>query len=149
MLKPSPPRREPSIRREPPASPSRVPGLPGCRIGSLFCPIEYLREIFATLYSARSSAEFAPYLRTVEDVDLNLANSLRRDQTTRTGDQMYAQFLREVPRGEWSEPFREAIDRASTEGDDFRRIIVDGQARRCRPLDILREPWVVHATTRR
>jgi hypothetical protein len=115
-----------------------VPGLPGCRAGSLHCPIEYLAHEFADLFKARKEADFAHYLREGIDYDLNMGRSLRREQTILTGDRMYAQFMQEVPRSQWSEPFRDYMDAGRT-----RELTVGGRRMRW-PIDDLDAPWVVH-----
>jgi Domain of unknown function (DUF4157) len=115
-----------------------VPGLPGCRVGSLHCPIEYLAHEFADLFKARKEAEFAHYLREGIDYDLNMGRSLRKSQTILTGDRMYAQFMQEVPRSQWSKPFREAVDSGRT------RELTAGGRRWRWPIDELDAPWVVH-----
>ena len=122
---------------------ARVPGLVGCRAGSLFCPIDFLRQEFAELFEARSTSEFARYIRELPEIDLSMGRSLRREQTILTGDAMYAQYLREVSPSQWSEPFREALSQARRPGLDYREIVVEGQ-RRHWPLDNLGDPWVVH-----
>jgi hypothetical protein len=121
----------------------RVPGLVGCRAGSLFCPIDFLRQEFGELFDARRTSEFARYVRELPDMDLSLGRSLRREQMILTGDPMYAQYLREVSPSQWSEPFREALARAQRPGVDYREILVEGQRRRW-PLDDIGSPWVVH-----
>jgi hypothetical protein len=121
----------------------RLPGFQACRLGSLYCSLEFLHEEFASLFKSRDSSEFAKYLRDIPERDLNLARSLRQNQTILTGDAMYAQFLGEVPRGEWTAAFRNAVDRARVEGVDFRRIVVEGENLRW-PLDEVGTPWVVH-----
>jgi hypothetical protein len=115
-----------------------VPGLPGCRAGSLHCPIDYLREEFADLFKARQGAEYARYLRGGIDYDLSMGRSLRRSQTILTGNPMYAQFMREVPPDQWSAPFRRALDSGRV-----REISVGGKKFRW-PLDEVDGPWVVH-----
>lgn len=112
-----------------------VPGLRGCRIGSLHCPLEYLSHEFADLFNEREKAEFARYLRKDFDHDLNMGRSLRNEQTILTGDPMYAQFMAEVPRSQWSEPFREALDSGRTRPLE--------QKLRW-PIDDVGSAWVVH-----
>jgi hypothetical protein len=120
-----------------------IPGLKSCRVGSLYCPIDFLRQEFAALYQRRRSAAFAEYLRQTPDVDLNLGASLRREQTILTGDEMYRQFLTEVPRSDWSPAFREAVDSSRRAGVDYREIVAGGRRQRW-PLDNVGSPWVVH-----
>lgn len=121
----------------------RVPGLPGCRAGSLFCPIGFLQEEFADIFAARRSSNFASYVREFPEIDLNMGRSLRRNQTILTGNEMYAQYLREVSPSQWSEPFREAMSRMQRGGVDYRELIVGGQRHRW-PLDDIGSPWVIH-----
>ena len=120
-----------------------VPGLPRCRTGSLFCPIDFLRQEFTAVFDARNSSEFARYVRELPEIDLSMGRSLRSEQTILTGNEMYAQYLREVSRSQWSEPFSEAVSLARREGVDYREIVVGGQRHRW-PLDDLGSPWVVH-----
>ena len=115
-----------------------VPGLPGCRAGSLHCPLEYLSHEFADLFAAREGADFAPYLRRELDYDLNMGRSLRQSQTIKTGDEIYAEFMAEVKRSDWSEPFREAIEHGPT-----RELNVGGKRLRW-PVDDIGAAWVVH-----
>jgi Domain of unknown function (DUF4157) len=118
---------------------ARIPDLPRCRTGSLFCPIDFLQEEFADLFETRRASEFSPYVRELSNIDLNMGRSLRREQTILTGNAMYAQYLREVSSNQWSTPFREAL----AEGRRYREIVVEGRRYRW-PLDDLDNPWVVH-----
>lgn len=133
-------------RRPEPEAPrgrARVPGLPGCRNGSVVCPISYLAHEFGDLFEARRTSNFSPYLRHLPEIDLHLGPSLRRDQTILTGEDMYRQFLREVPERRWAEPFREAVASARREGVDYREIMIGGRRYRW-PLSGDGRPWVVH-----
>ncbi len=127
-----------------PAAGREVPGLPRCRVGSVHCPIDFLRTEFADLFERRDTAEFIRYIReTTGEYDLAIRRSLRREMTVLTGEPMYAQYLEEVPRRSWSEPFRDAVDAARRPGVDHRLIDVRGR-RMPWPLDDAGAPWVVH-----
>ena len=122
----------------------RVPGLPGCRAGSVNCPIEYMREALPNLFRRRETAEFAEYIHPAAyEIDLKIGQSLRKEMTIKTGDSMYRQYLHEVKETEWSEPFKKAVYDARQPGIDHRIITVEGQPR-IWPLDALEKPWVVH-----
>jgi hypothetical protein len=130
-------------RRKTPSKKGKpVPGLGGCRGGSLFCPLDYVREEFAGLFRQRAKAPFASYIRDYPDVDLEMGRSLRRNQTILTGNEMYAAFLREVPDSEWAEPFKDALTAAKRLDIDYREISVGGRRYRW-PLQN-GTPWVVH-----
>ena len=122
-----------------------VPGLPGCKVGSLFCPLHYLREEFAELFDRRLNADFFEYLHpgSEEIEQLRMRRSLRKEMTILTGDPMYTRYLREVAEEEWSEPFREAVADAHRPGVDHRILNVDGRPMRW-PLDDVQHPWVIH-----
>ena len=94
--------------------------------------------MFADLFRTRQDAEFAQYLRHGFDYDLNMGCSLRKSQTILTGDSMYGEFMANVKRSEWSQPFREAVELGPT-----RPLDVQGQRLRW-PIDDIGNPWVVH-----
>ncbi len=121
----------------------RLAGLARCRAGSLFCPLDFLREEFADLFAARRGAEFSRFVREIPEVDLNMARSLRRELQIPSGEAMYVQFLEEVSPRQWSEPFRDALGAGQRAGRDFREIRVGDRTFRW-PLDDVGNPWVVH-----
>ncbi|HEV7642851.1 MAG TPA: DUF4157 domain-containing protein [Pyrinomonadaceae bacterium] len=120
-----------------------------CRIGSLYCPMDYLlgREEFQQHFAERRS--FFDYVGEMPHMDLDLGPSPRSLGRARilTGDDMYRQYLEAVKdRNQWSEPFRDAMDminrRSAQEGVDFRRFTIEGQEHRW-PMQS-GEPWTVH-----
>ena len=117
---------------------AKVPELPGCVVGSLNCPLQYLHEEFHDLFERRRGLDFANFLRHDLPDELNMGRSLRKEQEILTGDAMYRQFMREVPEELWSEPFRDAIAHGRT-----RELIVDRKKLRW-PIDEVDSPWVVH-----
>jgi hypothetical protein len=144
-LKEEAPRKPKSREAKAPIPRRSVPGLPGCKVGSLFCPLYYLREEFTELFDRRLKAGFFEYLhRGAEDIEqLRIRRSLRREMTILTGDPMYTQYLREVAEAEWSGPFRKAVADAHRPGVDHRILNVEGRPMRW-PLDDLQSPWVIH-----
>jgi hypothetical protein len=127
----------------------RLPAsLSRCRVGSLYCPIDFLRHRPEFQAHFRERNSFLDYVGELPNRDLDLGPSPRSLQRVRieTGDAMYRQFLETVESRQWSEPFRDAMARihrrSAREGIDYRRIMINGQEHRW-PLQGNR-PWTVH-----
>lgn len=124
------------------------PALAGCRVGSLWCPMDFLQgqPEFQEHFAGRR--RIFDYVGELTDRDLDLGPSPRSLDRARilTGEDMYRQYMEIVGRQEWSEPFQEAQlqiwRRSAREGVDYRRLVIDGQEQRW-PLQA-GEPWTVH-----
>ena len=130
------------------AAARRLPdSISGCRIGSLFCPIDELlgREEFQEHLADRR--RFFDYVGEFQYTDLDLGPSPRSLRRVRieTGDAMYRQYF-EVFGERGTEPFEDAMQvvwrRTAQEGVDYRRIVINGREYRW-PLRN-GEPWTVH-----
>ncbi len=126
------------------------PALAGCRVGSLWCPMDFLRgqPEFQDHFAGREGALLEDYLGPLTERDLDLGPSPRSLDRARilTGDEMYQQYMEIVGRSAWSEPFQEAQlqvwRRTAQEGVDYRRLIIGGREERW-PLQG-GQPWTVH-----